>query len=279
MSRAELGSWARELDDFVRALSGAYIFGVPLLFTMEVWWIGTYADLWKLLAFLGVAFAANLGLTHAVGFKRETTFGTTINQAVDAVAVGIVAAFVMLLVLNRITLSDPLDSVLGKVVVQAVPLSIGASVANEILGQRGEKSRQGQEGRRPGAWRAFFSDVGATIIGGIFIGFSIAPTQEVPMLAAGLEYPHVLALIGFSLMVSYAIVFASGFDQQRSEGLFQRPITETTLAYLIALLVALVTLYFFDRIEIGDPLPFVVEQTLVLGFPTAVGGAAGRLVI
>lgn len=275
-----MNAWARERDDFLRAFSGAYIFGIPLLFTMEMWWIGQYADLWKLLVFLGLAFIANLGLTYAAGFKRQSTFGTTVNQAVDAVAVGIMAAAIMLFLLNQIRPSEPLDSILGKIVVQAVPLSIGASVANQIFGKRGEKSRQGESHGEPmGPWHSFFSDVGATMIGGIFIGFSIAPTEEVPMLAAALDYPHLIGVVGFSLVVSYMIVFASGFDQASSQGLFQRPFTETALAYAISLLVSFLALYLFDQIEMGDPLLSMVEETLVLAVPATVGGAAGRLVI
>lgn len=275
-----MGAWAQERDDFIRAFSGAYIFGIPLLFTMEMWCIGQHADLWKLLVFLGLAFVANLGLTYAAGFKRRSTFGTTVNQAVDAVAVGIAAATIMLLVLNQIRLSEPLDSIVGKTVVQAVPLSIGASVANQIFGKRGEKSRQGEshgEPMRP--WHSFFSDIGATVIGGIFIGFSIAPTDEVPLTAAALGYRHLVAVIGFSLVVSYMIVFASGFDQASPQGLFQRPFTETMLAYVVSLLVSFVALYLFDQIEMGDTLLSIVEQTLVLAIPATVGGAAGRLVI
>ena len=236
--------------------------------------------MWKLLVFLGLAFVANLGLTYAAGFKRRSTFGTTVDQAVDAVAVGIVAATIMLLLLNQIRLSEPLDSIVGKIVVQAVPLSIGASVANQIFGKRGEKSRQGESRGEPmGPWHSFFSDVGATIIGGIFIGFSIAPTDEVPLIAGALGYRHLVAVIGFSLVVSYMIVFASGFDQASPQGLFQRPFTETMLAYVVSLLVSFVALYLFDQIEMGDPLLSIVEQTLVLAVPATIGGAAGRLVI
>lgn len=86
MVSARSRAWAQELNDFVRAFSGAYIFGIPLLFTMEMWWIGEHAALWKLLAFLLVALVANFGFTYAAGFKRESTFRSTANQAVDAVA-------------------------------------------------------------------------------------------------------------------------------------------------------------------------------------------------
>ena len=281
MAKAKADAWKQEFGDFVRAFAGAYVFGVPLLFTMEMWWIGQYSERWKLLIFLIVALVANLGLTRAAGFKRQTTFRSTFNQAIDAVAVGIVAAVVMLLALNRIQLDDPIDRMVGLVLVQAVPLSIGASVTNEVFGRWDGRGRNGGDGSDPGLgpWQALFSDIGATVIGGVFIGFSIAPTEEVPMLAAGLEPLHLLALIVFSLLVSYGIVFASGFDVPQPEGPFQRPFTETALAYAISLLVAAASLYLFGQIGSETPLRSMFEQTVVLGVPTTVGGAAGRLVI
>ena len=280
MAVHEQGTWKRELADFVRAFSGAYLFGVPLLFTMEVWWIGTYGDRWKLATFLGFALLANIGLTYVAGFKREkSSLRESVTEAIEVVAVGIIAATAMLLVLDRIGPGEPLDSVLGKIVIQAVPLSIGASVANEIFGER-EGGRQGeQSGPQQGGWHAFFSDTGATAIGSIFIGFSIAPTEEVPMLAASMDTVHVLALVAFTLLISYGIVFESGFDRQHTTGPFQRPMTETSLAYLISIAVSLVVLFFFDQIEFGDPLRLVVTEALVLAVPATVGGAAGRLVL
>jgi putative integral membrane protein (TIGR02587 family) len=254
---------------------------VPLLFTMEMWWIGTFADLWKLIVFLGLAFAVNLHLIYFAGFKDEgRTLQDLLDQAVDAIAVGVVASTVVLLVLNRIAPGDPLDSVAGKIIVQAVPLSIGASAANAIFS--GREGRQG-EGGRVSARAAVLNDLGATAAGAIFVGFSVAPTEEIPMLAGQLDYWHELAVIGLSLAVTYAIVFASGFDPRGPggdlEGLWQRPITETVLAYVVSLLVALVALYLFDRIEISDPPYEIVTQTVVLGLPAAIGGAGGRLVI
>lgn len=276
-----MGGWASERDAFLRAFAGAYIFGIPLLFTMEMWWIGEFVDSWKLLTFLAVALLANFGLSYAAGFKRQSTFATHIDEAIDAVAVGIVGSAVMLLVLNQIRFDEPLDVVLGKIALEAVPLSIGASVANQVFGRRdGEKSRQGEEnGDRLSPWQAFFSDVGATAIGGVFVGFSIAPTEEIPMIAAALGYGHLLAVVAFSLLLSYGIVFASGFDSTGQEGLFQHPFTETMLAYVVSLIVAFAALYLFNQITFDTPLLSIVEQVLVLGVPTTVGGAAGRLVI
>lgn len=275
-----MDAWKQELNDFTRAFSGAYIFGIPLLFTMEMWWIGEYISQVNLLVFVAIALLANLGLTHVAGFKRGSTFVTTIDQAIDAVAVGLVAATLMLAILNQIRLGDPIDSIIGKIVIQAVPLSIGASVANQVFGTRGDKNRQGKDGPPPlKPAQALFSDVGATIIGGIFVAFSIAPTEEIPMLASAMDYGHLMALVAFSLLVSYGIVFASGFDEPSPEGLFQRPFTETVLAYVVSLVVAFITLYLFGQTTLDAPLQSIVEQTLVLGLPMTVGGAAGRLAI
>ena len=242
------GSWGNELQDILRAVSGGFIFATPLLYTMEMWWIGTTAELWKLLLFLGVAALISFGLarSRSGGFKEETSRFASLEQAVDGVAIGLVGAVIVLTVLNRIQLGDPLGSVLGKVIVQAVPLSIGAAVANAIFGPHGERSREGEEAERRSAesGQAFIADFGATIIGAIFLAFSIAPTDEVPTLAAELDYAHALALIALSLLLTYIIVFASGFGtgQHEQQGPFQSPLTETVLAYLLSLLVALVSL-------------------------------------
>ena len=199
--------WRQEIHDFTRAFSGAYIFGIPLLFTMEMWWIGEYLDRWKLGAFLLVAFVANVGLSWAAGFKREYSFRSAVLQAVDVVAVGIIAATVMLFILNRISIHDPIDAILGTIIIQAVPLSIGASVANEVFSNRGGDRQHGEDDDATETpWKALLNDVGATAVGGVFVGISIAPTEEIPMLAAGLSYPHLMAIVAFSLVISYAIV-------------------------------------------------------------------------
>ena len=60
---------------------------MPLLFTMEMWWLGPLVPPWKLLALLGVALLANLGLAYFAGFKQERGFLSHLEQAVDALPV------------------------------------------------------------------------------------------------------------------------------------------------------------------------------------------------
>ena len=38
----ERGPWATEATDLVRGASGGLLFGIPLIYTMEIWWIGAH---------------------------------------------------------------------------------------------------------------------------------------------------------------------------------------------------------------------------------------------
>jgi uncharacterized membrane protein len=97
-----------------------------------------------------------------------------------------------------------------------------------------------------------------------------------------MDYPHLLALIGLTLLAGYLIVFASGFDpsaERDRHHLFQHPATETVLAYLVALIVSFGVLALTNQVSFDESARFVLTETLVLGFPAMVGGAAGRIAI
>ncbi|NJL56937.1 DUF2391 family protein, partial [bacterium] len=36
--------WLTEIDDLIRGACGGFLFGIPLLYTMEVWWIGSVVE-------------------------------------------------------------------------------------------------------------------------------------------------------------------------------------------------------------------------------------------
>jgi putative integral membrane protein (TIGR02587 family) len=277
------GSWYEELRGLVRAFSGAFLFGIPLLYTMEMWWLGDAATPSHLALTLGIALVANFGLVTAAGFKEEKSLFSRIEQTLDAVAVGAVGSAIVLLTLNQLNLDQSPLAMLGKIVIQTLPLSIGASLANIVFdSEQGREGDDGEGSRMPSWWHALFNDVGATAIGAAFIAANVAPTEEIPMLAARMEYWHVLALIALTLITGYIIVFASGFDpaaKRDREHLFQHPATETTLSYLVSLAVAFGVLFLVKQISAGDPPAFVLTQTLVLGFPAMVGGAAGRIAV
>jgi len=132
---------------------------------------------------------------------------------------------------------------------------------------------------------ATLADLGAAFAEAIFLSFSIAPTEEIPMLATAIPTLQLPVIIFFSLGLTYGIVFIAGFggqDQRRgTAGLLQHPSTETIMAYLVSLATSALMLWLFGQIgPAGGTDPLVAyEQILILGLPAAVGAAAGRLAV
>lgn len=281
-SERQAGSWRDEVDDAVRGVSGGLLFGIPLLFTMELWRIGSAARPLRLAAVLLATFAAVVVLTRAAGFRRaaDVRWSDVLVDSVEAVALGLVCVAAVLLLLREITTATPLGEAAGKLVYAAAPFSLGVAVARHMLREgRDEGDGGGGAGGHP---HPTFADLGATVVGALFVGFNIAPTEEVPMLTAALAPPALLAVMAASLLVSYAIVYEAGFGDQhkrrQQQGILQHPLTETAVAYLVALATAALMLFFFGSLA-GDPAPWALSQVVVLGLPAAVGGAAGRIAI
>ncbi len=282
------GPWATEAVDLVRAVSGGLLFGIPLLFTMEVWWTGTSTEPGAMVAVLGLTFLVVVVLNRTSGFRstKNVRLVDAVMDGVETVALGLLSVVVLLFVLQEITLDTPLREALGKAVYEAMPFGIGIALAHQFLrksregGDEGEGSTSSASTDRIGATVA---DIGATAIGAVFVAFNIAPTDEIPLLAATMGPGELLALVGVSLAVSFGIVFVGGFsneEQRRSQqGILQHPVTETAACYLIALVCAAAMLWFFQRLELGAPWDATLSQIVLLGLPASVGGAAGRLAV
>jgi len=199
-----------------------------------VWGIGAAATPLAMFCVVVATLVLAALLVHTGGFRAsiERTLLGVLREAIEAVAVGVVAAVGVLVLLREITLASPLADALGKVVYEAAPFAIGAAVAchlfvrsrDEVDGEMAASDDRGSAG-------GTVADVGSTLVGALFVAFNIAPTEEVPRLAASSSPPVLLAIAAASLLVSYAIVFEAGFGDQASRreqrGFLQHPITET----------------------------------------------------
>lgn len=292
------GPWATELGDIVRAASGGLLFGIPLLYTMEMWWIGSQATPAQSIALLLLTLGPVMALNRTSGFRttKDTTFRDAAIDTVEAVGIGILMALVVLVVLRQITTATPAPAAAAKLIYEAMPFSFGVAVANHFL--RGDRVRDDDAGSATAggestaladndgdgdddALSATVADIGATFAGSTFVALNIAPTQEVPMLAAATGARWQIAIIVLSLLASYAIVFVAEFSGQAKrlsqKGILQRPLTETMVSYLIALIGAAVMLFAFQQLH--GPWTVMLANVVILGLPAAIGGAAGRLAI
>lgn len=281
-SKRRKNQWSNELHDIIRGASGGFLFGIPLLYTMEVWWIGSSTKPAQMSIAIVTTFAVVLLLTRTEGFRKtkDIRWLDAAIDTVEAIAIGIVCAAVILFLLREIKPDTPLQQALGKIIFEGLPFSLGVALASGFLsGDRYESSDSDSEPMI----NPTVADIGATLIGAMIIAFNIAPTDEIPMLAAAISPPWQLAIIAASLLISYGIVFAAGFTyqakRQQHQGIFQRPLSETVMAYLVSLAASAFMLFFFHKLSFDDPWSVWLGYTLVLGLPATVGGAAGRLAV
>src|SRR4029079_11009842 len=89
------------MRDYVRAAGGGLVVGLPLLFTMEVWWHGFEVPWWKILLLLCLGFGIVVGYSSIAGFRRERTTTELLLDSVVALGIGVVISAVALVLLGQ----------------------------------------------------------------------------------------------------------------------------------------------------------------------------------
>jgi putative integral membrane protein (TIGR02587 family) len=259
-----------------RAAGGALVFAFPLAMTMEMWWLGFTITPVRLAAFLGLSLPLLFGLSYYAGFRK--TYGP-LDDALDALAalaVGYVMAAVLLLLFNVLKPGEPADEVLGKLTMQAVPGAIGALLARRQLAAGGEEAGDSQEENNRDTYG---SELFLMAVGALFVAFSVAPTEEIILIAYKMTPWHALALMAASLGLLHVIVYSMGFAGDHPH---ERPWLAfahfTVPGYAIALLVGLYAQWTFGHLD-GQSSGLFALTTAVLAFPGALGAGAARLLV
>ena len=259
-----------------RAFGGAIIFTLPMLMTMEMWWLGFYMSRFRLALFLLIIIPLLVGLSYFIGFKQTFRLKQDVLDGFVAYAVGFVAAAVTLFLFAIIEFGMSADEIIGKISLQAVPGSIGAMLAQSQLGSNeGEKE---EKHRRTGYGGEMFR----MAVGALFLAFNLAPTEEMVLIAHKMSYWHMVALAFVSLLVMHAFVYSVEFRGQASippgTSFWSVFLRLTVAGYALALLISLYILWTFGRTD-GMTFHQVMTAVIVLGFPSAIGAAAARLII
>jgi putative integral membrane protein (TIGR02587 family) len=278
---------AWEIDDFAHGAAGGFLFGIPLLYTMEFWFTGPKISMAHALILVGLSVGLSLVFVATIGFRENEPPGwrEILAETIDAIGISIVVTVITLFMLGKIDFTTSLDITLGRIAIELLPVSLGVAIANHILPR--QEDRQGQaEDRQAGKplnTSATTRELVASGGGALLLSLNIAPTDEVAILAAELNELQLVGLIVFSLLISYVIVFQAGFRNQQarreSTGALQHPLTETIVAYIIALLVCGATLWIVGALGPETAVGTILSMTVVLAFPGALGAAAGRLAV
>lgn len=264
------GHYARSL---ARAFGGAIIFGLPLLMTMELWWMGFHLDRWRLFQFIAVNFLLLIGTSRVSGFEPTVGLLDDVLDALSAYAIGVLASALVLFLFGVLGPGMGLEEIAGKVAIQSVPASFGAVIAAKQLGASDDTEKQSDRDSYP-------AELFMMAAGALFLAFNVAPTEEVVQISFMMKHWHGLALILASVALLHVLVYNVGFrgEHEDEEGGMQVFLRFTLPGYAIAVLVSLYILWTFGRTE-GVALPELAAMVAVLAFPASIGAAIARLVL
>jgi putative integral membrane protein (TIGR02587 family) len=266
------------LTGVARAFAGAVIFALPMLMTMEMWWIGFYIDPWRLALLLIVQVPLLTALSHISGFMETQRWLDDVLDAFVAIAVAAVAATVILFVLSVIDFDTALHEAVGKVAIQTFPASIGAMLARkQLAGSQDDDKPSAGDDPTNYAGEMFLMAVGA-----LFLGLNLAPTEEMVLLSYMMTPWREIGLVGLSLAAMHGFVYAAEFrgrPQPLPDTSFVSLFLRFTVAgYALVLVICLYLLWTFGRTD-GAGIQEMVSAVVVLGFPCAIGAAAARLIL
>ncbi len=258
-----------------RAGAGAVIFAFPLLMTMEMWELGFYMDRFRLALFMLVTMPVLFGLSYFSGFEETFCWQDDLVDALTAFGVGFLVSAVLLYVFGIVAPGQPVTEIVGKIALQSVPASIGAMLARKQLGE-GDDPNEERRKRSSYPGELFLMAAGA-----LFVGFNVAPTEEMVLISYKMTPWHAILLAVLSVALLHVFVYRVGFagQESRGEATFLHVFLRFTVAgYGIALLVSLYLLWTFERTG-GLSMMELVTAMVVLGFPAALGAATARLIV
>ena len=286
----------KSLQEYARGIAGGLLFSLPLIYTMEVWWAGFTSHPLRLLLYVVVTFTLLLGYNFFAGLRRDASWAEVMIDSVEEMGLGLLIAATMLLLLRRITFDMAMSEIVGKIIIEAMPVAIGVSVGTAQLGGGdgesaadtgtggdggGSKKRRGE---KAGA-KDHVHFLGQSIIalcGAVLFAANVAPTEEVVQIAAEISSWNLLGLALLSIALGALILFYSDFTgAQRfaptDEGV-AAVIIGTIITYAIALAASATILWFFGRFDNVAP-ETIIAQTVVLGLAATLGASAGRLLL
>jgi putative integral membrane protein (TIGR02587 family) len=261
-----------------RAFGGAIIFSLPLLMTMEMWFLGFYMDRLRLFLFLVLNFVMLVGLSRFAGFEPTVRRVDDVMDALAAYGVGVIASCLILTTFGILNSQMSVDELVGKVAVQSVPASFGAMIARKQLSSGHDQEAEDAAEEKAGYGGQLF----LMMAGALFLAFNVAPTEEMILISFKMLPWQSIVLALLSILILHVLVYGVGFAGQEAKPEGRGPtaifLCYTIAGYAVALLVSLYVLWTFGRMD-GADITQAATMMVVLGFPAALGAAIARLVV
>lgn len=280
--------------EYGRGIAGGLIFSLPLIYTNEMWQTGYIAKPLSLVFYILVTFVLLLGYNSYSGTRREGTFTDLCHESVEEIGLAFLTSFVFLLLISQINFGMSLMEILGKVVIESMVVAIGISVGTAELGQGNGEDKEDEEERKrngdsskPAAENnekeaednGLISMLVLSVCGAVLFASSVAPTEEILIIAINSTPFHLIFMLVIALLLSIVITYFSDFiGSRKDETGFYDMILHTLTGFIAAIFSSFVLLWFFGRIE-GNGHEIIIAQVIILTIPGIIGASAGRLLI
>ncbi len=248
------------------------MFGMPLMMTMEMWWLGLFVDPLRLLLLVLISLPVLVGVSSVIGFKNSRLPLDNIIDVFVAYAFGFIVSGIVLYLFHEISPDKDAGVNFSSTMLQAIPASLGALLARSELGS-GEHDRAAEKTGR--------DRLVVMIVGALFLALNVAPTEEIRLITYQMTSWHLLALFMVTFVIMYIFSFASSTSPGRNSHWASNSfiyLARTCTAFVVALVTSVLMLWVFGHTD-GLGTGQFVAISIVLLFPAGIGAAAARLII
>lgn len=269
------------LREYGRGIAGGLLFSLPMLYTMEMWWMGFIAGPMELIIYLCVGIFLLMMYNHYVGLSHDHSLQEGFVESLQEMGLGIVLTIFVLWITNRIASSMSLDEIIGKTVVESVTVAIGISVGKTQLGDSSNE-RSDDTDQKTKKEPHLLRSVNIALCGAVLVASNVAPTEEIVAIALESPIRNLIMIALVSLSIGGAILYYIKFKGAKKWVV--QPDTQWDIVfgifimYAVAFVSSAFMLWFFGRFE-GLSLYPIIAETIVLSFPASLGASAGRLLI
>ena len=267
------------LKRYGRAVAGGLIFAAASLYTMEIWWQGfTTPTPVVLTTFVAMLFILT-AYAHYAGFHSEKSIPNNIAEALEAVTLGFLITLVVLKLVGQLPPGTSLGAAIGRIVMTGISASIGVAVGTTQLGQDPDEEEGEQSGKEQKEKGSLLHEFTFSVLGAILIGSSVAPTEEIIMIAVQSPTWAVLVIAILSFLISLGIVAYVEFKGAGGDSIFAGgTLGDACVTYGVALLVAAALLWSAGRLG-GVGFGSALHYTVYLALPCSLGSSAGRMLL
>jgi putative integral membrane protein (TIGR02587 family) len=274
------GETTHFITGLARGLAGALLFALPMLMTMEMWFLGLYVNRSRLLLLCILNLPLLIVLARRIGFEKTSSWHEAVRDAVIAYGLGIAVSASILSVLGILNDQLTTSTAIAKIALQSVPASIGALLGRSQLGAHSEEKDE-EDGEHQGE-TGYLHELFMMMVGALFLNLNVAPTDEMILIAYKITPFHTACIVLISIALMHGFVYALHFKGSHGlsdgNGWWQSFIRFTMPGYIIALAVSVYALWTFERLD-HTSLSQILTAVVILGFPASIGAAAARLIL